>query len=344
MLEKIQIKGFQRHKRLTVEFDPITTIIGETDKGKSSFIKAIKFVAMNTPSGLDFLNWDSNQVTIRTFIDGYVIVRRKSKRITSYKLDQEETYKAFSTGVPKQIREILNLGEANFQDQHDAPFWLSKTSGMVSRELNKLVNLEIMDATLSNLTEYTNTAKTNQTSIQNRIESLKQQIKEARIVKQIDSNLSRLEEAEHKKVEIAEDCLSLANVLTAIQRQANDRDRAVVATSELRIALNTARKHREITIERESLLRLVGQARRARSQIRKRPPDLTRLGRCYQAYKKIHRRVEELHGILKDCNELENSLAFLRIEATRKQMKFEKAMGDMCPLCDQSIEKEKDNV
>lgn len=339
MLEKMWVKGFQKHKNLTVEFDPITTIIGPTDTGKSSFKRAVEFIATNAPSGLDFLNWDSDQVTIRVFIDGHVIIRRKSKKINSYKLDREEAYKAFGTGVPKQIKELLNLTEVNFQSQHDSPFWLSKTSGMVSRELNKLVNLEIMDLTLSNLTEYANTAKTNQNSIQNRIQSLKQQIEEAEIVEEIDSNLSELEEAETKKLKTAEDRLSLANVLTGIQRQANIRDRAVAAASELGIALKTAKQCRKITIERESLLKLVRQAQRAKEQMDVRPPDLTNLDKCHQTYKRIHRRAVELQTILNDQFQQEEYLKAAQLKARQKRAAFEKAMGDTCPLCNQSIER-----
>lgn len=149
MLERLQIRNFQRHKRLAIDFDPrTTTITGVTDSGKSSTMRAIKWACMNQPQGDAHIRIGAKGCSVRMRADGKTVVRKRGGSINTYMIDDQE-YKAFGTGVPDPVADLLNVGPANFQGQHDAPFWFSDTAGQVSRNLNAVVNLDVIDDSLA---------------------------------------------------------------------------------------------------------------------------------------------------------------------------------------------------
>ena len=54
-------------------------------------------------------------------------------------------YKAIKTDVPEDIDKIFNINSNNIQQQFDNIFWFSETAGEVGRNLNSIVNLDIID-------------------------------------------------------------------------------------------------------------------------------------------------------------------------------------------------------
>jgi len=154
--ESITLQNFQAHTKLTVEFGKgITTIVGATDQGKSAVLRALRWVCLNDLSGTDFVKEGERQAKVTlTVVDESgrqtTVRRTKSKdgSLNTYHLNGEE-FKSFGTGVPTEIRKVLQLDEINFQSQHDSPFWFNDTAGEVSRKLNSVIDLTIIDTTLS---------------------------------------------------------------------------------------------------------------------------------------------------------------------------------------------------
>lgn len=158
MLESIALRNFQVHEDLIVEFSPtITTIKGPTDKGKSAVLRALRWVCLNDVAGADFIREGAKRVTITLHVtDGKgshsTISRSKSTdgHVNLYVWDDRE-FKAFGQSVPPDIAHALALNEINFQGQHDPPFWFADTAGEVSRKLNAVIDLTIIDTALSNI-------------------------------------------------------------------------------------------------------------------------------------------------------------------------------------------------
>jgi len=147
MFEKLRIRGFQTHTDLTIEFGQITTIQGPTDAGKSAILRALKWLAVNRPAGDAFRRAGAKSAAVDLRVDGKIISRRKGKKNT-YKLDGK-TFAAIGGRVPDEIATLLNIGDTNFAGQFDPPFWLADSPGAVSRNLNAIVDLGIIDDTLS---------------------------------------------------------------------------------------------------------------------------------------------------------------------------------------------------
>lgn len=152
MIDQIKLIGFQAHTRTVLHTGhPVTSITGPTDIGKSSIIRAIRWVATNRPGGAEFINWEADEATVGLTVDGVVVARRRGAT-NEYRL-AKETFASFGTGVPDPVALHLNIDENNFQGQHDAPFWFSLPPGEVSRRINQIINLEIIDKSLAHLNQ-----------------------------------------------------------------------------------------------------------------------------------------------------------------------------------------------
>jgi exonuclease SbcC len=154
MIDKLILKNFQAHKESKLEFCPgVNAIIGESDEGKTSIIRALKWAARNQPSGGDFISDFSkkDECSSTIVIGDNEITRLKTKTKNEYWIN-DQSFKALGKGgVPKEVSDILQLDDLNFQNQMDAPFLLSDSGGEVARFLNKIVNLDIIDESLSKI-------------------------------------------------------------------------------------------------------------------------------------------------------------------------------------------------
>jgi chromosome segregation ATPase len=145
MLTKLHLKGFQKHKDVVLDFDQVTTIVGPTDSGKSSVVRALRWLFLAAPatSAAPVAGGDAYAAAT---VENRKVARRKGDENVYYLDDQE--FRAFRTTVPEPIAAALSVQPVNFQSQHDSMYWLSSSSPEVSRQLNELVDLEIIDETL----------------------------------------------------------------------------------------------------------------------------------------------------------------------------------------------------
>lgn len=149
---QLTLKNFQSHADTTLELLPgVNILIGHSDKGKSSIIRAVKWLTENKPSGEEFKsNFAPKKLTEVVWeSEDNIVARGRDKDKNYYQLDDEE-FLAFGQDVPKPIQEFFNLSDLNFQNQHDPPFLLSESPGSVARCINSVVNLESIDETIKN--------------------------------------------------------------------------------------------------------------------------------------------------------------------------------------------------
>jgi len=158
MLEFLRIKNFQGLEDLTIPLaQPITVIVGETDRCKSASLRALRWLATNKPAGDSFIRHGQESASVKLKIDGRTVSRRKGRE-NLYLVDGERLA-AFGAGVPDPVATLLNLADESFQRQHDPPFWFSLSPGQVSKELNRIIDLEAIDRTLANLAADSRRAK-----------------------------------------------------------------------------------------------------------------------------------------------------------------------------------------
>jgi DNA repair ATPase RecN len=151
MLTKLKIKNFQKHHSLSIEFDNVTTIIGTNGAGKSSIIRALDFVFNNQPRGTSFITHGETECEVKAKLDDRVIKRVRGK-VNEYYLDDKK-FAAFGYEVPEEIKNFININELNIQKQLDSALWFHLSPLEISRKLNKIVNLDLIDLVLKNVAE-----------------------------------------------------------------------------------------------------------------------------------------------------------------------------------------------
>ncbi len=106
MLKNVKLKNFQSHIDTEINLDKgVNCIVGSSDSGKSSIVRALKWLILNRPQGDAFKNNETKpKDTVSIECNG--IIRKKNKKENSYVLNNE-TLKAIKTDVPQEIQNCL---------------------------------------------------------------------------------------------------------------------------------------------------------------------------------------------------------------------------------------------
>ena len=220
MLQSLHLKRFQAHDDFFIEFDPfITVITGQTDAGKSSILRALQWTCLNRPSGDSFIRNKQGTAEAILQVDDRTITRKRGKGINFYQLDDKE-FEAFGIGtVPDEIASFLNLSEASFQNQLDAHFWLSQTPGQVSKELNSVINLGMIDKTMAWLSSETRKAKSVVNVSESRLKSSRERRDDLVWIQDADAALAILERLEADLEACRQKRIDLESILSKMAEQ-----------------------------------------------------------------------------------------------------------------------------
>jgi DNA repair ATPase RecN len=200
MISSIKISGFQSHKDTTLALSPgVNFLLGQSDSGKSAIIRALLWVFQNRPGGDSFVSTFANEARVEVVVDGHTVVRLRNKTTNCYSLDGL-VFNAIGTDVPKEILDVLNVGNENVNRQLDAPYLLSMSPGETASHFNAIANLTKID---------TGTQKVN-SSIRELTADIKyKESQETKLLSDIDtyahlsifeSEVQELEELEKKSV------------------------------------------------------------------------------------------------------------------------------------------------
>lgn len=147
MIDRLVIADFQCHAKLDLRLNPgVTAVVGASDVGKSAVLRALRWLALNAPSGVEFVRHGAKQANVALRVGGTWVQRRRSKAENVYQVADGDPHQLERGGaVPKAVADLLNVGPVNFAGQHDPPFWLSDTPGRVAQALNEIVSLQEID-------------------------------------------------------------------------------------------------------------------------------------------------------------------------------------------------------
>lgn len=179
MIKSIAMKNFQSHKDTTVIFcDGINAIVGLSDSGKTSILRAIDWVVNNKPSGEEFISSWSDETSVAITLDNGVVVKRGRTPSDNYYMINDEIFRAFGVHVPVEIKNVMNMEQINIEKQLDPPFLLGSSPGEVAQILNQIVDLGGIDHAISNIRKEKMKAdqehKTEKTRWEESIEQLRQ--------------------------------------------------------------------------------------------------------------------------------------------------------------------------
>lgn len=151
MLKRLTVRNFQCHTALDQELSPgVNVFVGKSGAGKSAgVVRPMRLLAFNRPLGESYRRWGSDETEVLVELDdGREVSRTKGDKDNLYRLGEEE-FRSFGQQPPEAVREALNLGEINFQFQHDPLFLLSMRAPELSRTLNEVAGLDQIDEAFS---------------------------------------------------------------------------------------------------------------------------------------------------------------------------------------------------
>lgn len=135
---QVNIKNYQAIKDVELTFDPgITAIVGNSNNGKSSIIRAIE-AAINNKGGSGFINYDADECEVTIKDNDVEIKWVKSTKAgkSHYVINGDKVDKIGQKQLP-EVGNLLNMSEVevnnerfrlNFWKQMEYPFLVGKTS------------------------------------------------------------------------------------------------------------------------------------------------------------------------------------------------------------------------
>lgn len=198
MIETVEVENFQSHKSTTVEFSPgVNVIKGRSHSGKSSIMRAIRWVLLNQPRGSHFVSHfkgkkEETSVGIQFSDDQYAIRKRRGVSGGGYETSVGD-FQAMRSDVPEEVQGITLMNEINIQTQGDPYFMLNKTAGQVAKELNQLVGLDIIDNTLGRLNRVENEAGAKLNVLEDSLEKERSELKDISFVGDLEVRVIEVE-------------------------------------------------------------------------------------------------------------------------------------------------------
>lgn len=148
MIERLSIAALQSHRGSELAFGPgMNVIVGSSDAGKSAVLRALRWVCENRPAGDGLVPHGGEEADVELSVDGVPVRRFKGKSTNAYQLAGRELV-AFGRGVPDEVSELLNVEDVNFHRQMDPPFLLTLSGQEITRYLNRMVDLDVIGASL----------------------------------------------------------------------------------------------------------------------------------------------------------------------------------------------------
>lgn len=336
MIKRLRLKNFQKHSNLDIVFDPkITCILGPSDSGKSSIIRALRWIFLNKPNGDSFVKHGQKEAKVRVKVDKHTITRIKGKE-NLYLLDDQK-FSSFGTTVPEPIQKITAIEDHNFQCQYDSPFWFSETSGEISRQLNSIVNLEIIDKAQSYLSSRIREQKAIQQHLSKQVETLQNTIENLRVFEQIDEELRIIEEKQDNLKKAIKNIAKIKLLIEQAEAQQQFRQKYKKILPYIHNLDNLVTHYKKIEDQIKKLSTCLVKWEKYEPLIRVKIPSINNLETLYNKRTILQQKIIRL-------NEMVSRLENLTIQEnqckTRKialENQLNTMIGDRCPLCGQRI-------
>ncbi len=339
MFQKLIVTGFQRHRKITLELDKeVTTIVGPSDVGKSSLLRAIRLVCLNRPQGDGYINKDAKFASVKLKVEGKIVKRVRGEGVNLYSIDGKE-FRAFGNDIPQEMKDLLRVDEASFQMQADSHFWFGQSGGEVSKSLNEVVNLDSIDRVLTHTKEEVRSAAQEEFLTNQQVEAFREQRKKLLWVVKFDKDLQELESKEtaidSKRVLLA----SLRRMTTEARRHVHTLGDATDAMLAGESVLTVGRVALATKTTREYLANLIRQAKQAEKLSAVEVPDIS----IVLAARKQGDIVAELRRTLEDLVSQSRVLKTRLKKHTENLAEAEQELleqskkAKLCPTCGQKV-------
>lgn len=335
-LKQLNVADFQAHRNRGLCFAPgITTLVGPTDSGKSALIRALRWICLNDFSGDDFVREGAKETEVGLTLDSGEKVTRFKGKSNLYLLDEKE-FKAFGSAVPEDIAKALGVSVLNFQGQHDSPFWFNETAGEVSRQLNSVVDLSVIDSTLSNLAAEVRTAQERVRLVDERLFEANAEMILLEPQRQRVTHFQTVSSASASFIIARDQAQNLERLTGEIRTKRTAIRRREEQHTDGRAVLDIAVELRKTDVQALNLRETVELLQRAQSV--KAPPTFQAVEEVQLSLVEVEQKVGRLRRCLQELAEASNRIKTAISETARTEKEFaEQTRGRKCPTCQQSL-------
>lgn len=335
-LEKVVLTNFQKHKHFEAEFSPgITCIVGPSDIGKSSLLRALRWVCLNQPRG-DLTTVGERVCSVSVKVDGREVVRQRDDSGNLYSLDGKQ-FRAFREEVPQEVLGFLKLSDVNYQGQHDSAFWVSLSSSELARRLNELVNLDLIDHVAGRLEARKRILREKERVAEERKAEAEDRVRKTSQVPELDRRLGVLEglqrfiEGRRRKIK------DLSGLLNQYQES---EDKIRVFGGVVEVGKGVSGLYEQVvglSGRIKSIKEILADVRGVNKKVRVKVPDISILGRVIERQSVLSERKSALKGLLESIRRSEVDLDQGKSRETEtKRILMEETRG-RCPVCGGSL-------
>jgi exonuclease SbcC len=338
VIEKLSVENFQKHRRLVVKLDArVTTFVGKSDAGKSAVLRALRFVCLNrAASGV--ITRGESACKVKLVAEGRKVIRRKTAAKNSYSLDGK-VFAAFGKEVPAEIGDLLRVSEINFQRQHDSPYWFNETGGKVSRELNELIDLSLIDDVTSKVASEVRLARAEEEVCKARLTLAESEAAKYEYVERLDARLAELEATEGALAQNRVKTNAVAFVAAQARAALSEAQKALAFAVASANAIGACEKLAEVREKAERLKSLVSELAKVHLFTKRPVPDLSALQRAVEKSTSLCDKKDRLQALLAELKNKEAVACQKNGEAeTGGRALRESLRNQQCPLCQNQIE------
>lgn len=337
MIKRLLFKNFQKHKKLDIELDPyVTTITGATDAGKSSLIRGLRWLALNKPRGDKFKNRKCKKVdavVVKAMTEKGIVSRERSSKKNSYRINKQ-TLEAFGNEVPEEVQAVLAMTELNFEFQHTAPYWFSKSAGEISKELNSIVDLSIIDEALTECAGRIRKAKAEISVYEERVATATVNKEQLEFIVQAEKDYKKIEHLRKRIDEEGDKINALSHTITSVQTLVERSARLRQAQTQGEELLQIAKKLDTETKKCAKLRSHIEVIERLERKISTPIPDISEIDKLIT----LTKNNGKLKQIINRIESLQETICQSKKELKSERKNLENMMGESCPLCGQAIE------
>ncbi|GAV22514.1 AAA family ATPase [Carboxydothermus pertinax] len=227
-LEKLILVNFQSHKYTEFNFEPgLNVIVGESDRGKTAVLRALRWLFYNEPKGTEFIRVGEKEARVTAyFSNGLILSRERSERKNRYVLmkpgEEPVVFEKFGQEVPPEIVEALRIHKVrldkdwevalNLGSQLEPPFLLFESGTRKAKAIGQFQGVHLLDYAAKSVSRDIRSIDEEIRYKNNEITALKEKLTEFTDLPELFAQLNNLKTRKF----IAKDAFERLNTLNAL--------------------------------------------------------------------------------------------------------------------------------
>jgi DNA repair protein SbcC/Rad50 len=344
-IKKLELNNFRKHRKLSIDFSKgINCIIGRNASGKSTIIRALNWVINNKPSGISIISWGKKQASAQLTVfdknNTYKIKRVRSKTSKNEYILNGKEFKSFGTAVPEEIENVFNTSELNFQGQHDAPFWFSNSAGEISKRLNAIICLDVMDNLQAKIHKKTYQEKTKLNIHEKNITDLNGNLSKYKNIKTLKIKMQALEQAykiytkTHDEVETLN--YNIDNYFKfnqRIQEYKQDVLKCQNLANKLQKVIELLQLYQDLKKKTDTLKHQICTYKQYKAQSKVDAPKLDNIKKALQELTKTAEQANKLDNEINKIKTINNKIKIYQKNIDEINKEINKLCKGVCPIC-----------